>query len=94
MEGVTPILRVADMAASLDHYVRGLGFTQLWASPYFASVVRGKCHLFLSYGDQGHLGSWVWIGVEDAQAQDVKTPRPSMAPVEQNVFCNPLETEA
>jgi uncharacterized glyoxalase superfamily protein PhnB len=67
-EGVTPILRVADMAASLDYYVRVLGFTQLWAYPYFASVVRGKCHLFLSYGDQGHLGSWVWIGVEDADA--------------------------
>jgi catechol 2,3-dioxygenase-like lactoylglutathione lyase family enzyme len=67
-EGVTPILRVADMVASLDYYVRVLGFRQLWAFPYFASIARGKCHLFLSYGDQGHLGSWVWIGVEDADA--------------------------
>ena len=66
--GVTPILRVADMAASLDYYVRVLGFTRVFAYPCFASVARGKCHLFLSYGDQGHLGSWVWIGVEDADA--------------------------
>jgi len=31
-------------------------------------VSRDKCHLFLSQGDQGHVGSWVWIGVEDATA--------------------------
>ena len=33
---------------------------------YFASVRRGGCELFLSVGDQGHSGSWVWIGVADA----------------------------
>jgi len=67
-EGVTPILRVRDMAASLDHYVRVLGFKVDWQSEYFASVTRGRCHIFLSYGDQGHPGGWVWIGVEDAAA--------------------------
>ena len=65
-EGVTPILRVHDIPASVEHYVRILGFKLDWQSPYFASVSRGKCHLFLSQGDQGHVGSWVWIGVEDA----------------------------
>jgi catechol 2,3-dioxygenase-like lactoylglutathione lyase family enzyme len=67
-EGVCPILRVRDLAASLDYYVRTLGFKIDWQGPFFASVSRGKCHIFLSYGDQGQPGAWVWIGVEDAGA--------------------------
>ncbi len=67
-EGMNPILRVTDLAASLDYYVAKLGFKVDWQTPFFASVSRGKCHIFLSVGDQGHLGSWVWIGVEDADA--------------------------
>jgi hypothetical protein len=31
-------------------------------------VTRGRCHLFLAEGDQGHAGTWVWIGVGDADA--------------------------
>ena len=67
-EGVNPILRVGNLAASLEYYVQKLGFKVDWQGPFFASVSRGRCHLFLSQGDQGHLGSWVWIGVEDAEA--------------------------
>ena len=67
-EGVNPILRVTDLSASLEYYVAKLGFKIDWLAPFFASVSRGKCHIFLSVGDQGHLGSWVWIGVEDADA--------------------------
>jgi catechol 2,3-dioxygenase-like lactoylglutathione lyase family enzyme len=67
-EGVTPVLRVADLKASVDYYVRVLGFKLDWDGPYFASVSRGKCCIFLSEGDQGHPGGWVWIGVEDAAA--------------------------
>lgn len=67
-EGVTPILRVRDIPASIDYYVRMLGFRVDWQSPYFASVTRGKCHIFLSQGDQGHIGGWVWVGVEDTEA--------------------------
>lgn len=67
-EGVCPILRVAGVAASVDHYIRVLGFKMDWSAPYFASVSRGKTHIFLSQGDQGHPGGWVWIGVEDAEA--------------------------
>jgi catechol 2,3-dioxygenase-like lactoylglutathione lyase family enzyme len=65
-EGANPILRVKDLSASTEYYVAKLGFKIAWQTPIFASVSRGKCHLFLSEGDQGNPGSWVWIGVEDA----------------------------
>jgi predicted enzyme related to lactoylglutathione lyase len=67
-EGVSPILRVQDLPASTEYYVRMLGFAIDWQGPYFASVSRGECHIFLSQGDQGQPGTWVWIGVEDADA--------------------------
>ena len=67
-EGTSPILRVRDMDASIDYYVGKLGFHVNWKFPYFAEVARGKCFIFLSKGDQGHFGGWVWIGVEDAGA--------------------------
>jgi catechol 2,3-dioxygenase-like lactoylglutathione lyase family enzyme len=65
----TPILAVRDLTASIDYYVNVLGFTLDWQGPGpFASVSRGECGLFLSEGDQGHAGTWVWIGVGDAAA--------------------------
>ena len=69
-EGVTPVLRVRSLAKSLRHYVGVLGFRKDWggADKGFASVSRGNCHLFLSQGDQGHFGTWVWVGVSDAAA--------------------------
>jgi len=67
-EGVTPILRVRSLAVSLDYYVDALGFKVDWQYPVFASISRGRCHIFLSEGDQGNPGSWVWIGVGDAAA--------------------------
>jgi catechol 2,3-dioxygenase-like lactoylglutathione lyase family enzyme len=66
-EGVNPILRVQSVASSIDYYVQRLGFKIDWQTPAFASVSRGRCHIFLSEGDQGHPGAWVWIGVEDAE---------------------------
>ncbi|MEP6914282.1 MAG: methyltransferase domain-containing protein, partial [Acidobacteriota bacterium] len=67
--GATPILRVRNLAASLDYYVRVLGFTIDWQSDGpLASVSRGACVIFLCEGDQGHPGTWVWIGVNDADA--------------------------
>jgi len=72
---VTPILRVGNVPASIEYYVHKLGFKLDWpfpevagVAPLFASVSRGGCHLFLCEGDQGHPGSWVWIGVQDAEA--------------------------
>ena len=66
--GVTPILRVKDLSKSIGYYVRALGFELDWRGPIFASVSRGKCSIFLSQGDQGHAGGWVWIGVPDCAA--------------------------
>ena len=66
-EGVTPVLRVADAIASRDYYVKVLGFSVDFEYPSFVAVSRGRAHLFLSEGDQGQAGSWVWIGVSDAK---------------------------
>jgi catechol 2,3-dioxygenase-like lactoylglutathione lyase family enzyme len=67
-EGVTPILRVQSLEASINYYVQQLGFKLDWQTFGFASVSRGRCGIFLSQGDQGHAGGWVWIGVGDADA--------------------------
>jgi uncharacterized glyoxalase superfamily protein PhnB len=67
----TPILRVADLEASLNYYIGVLGFQMNWRDDdgdSFASVSRDHCQLFLSVGDQGNPGSWMWIGVSDADA--------------------------
>jgi catechol 2,3-dioxygenase-like lactoylglutathione lyase family enzyme len=67
-EGGNPIFRVRSGAASIDYYVRVLGFKLDWGDGGFACVSRGRFHLFLCEGDQGHPGSWAWIGVSDAEA--------------------------
>ena len=56
-EGVTPILRVGSLTASLEYYVKVLGFKMDWQDPGIAgSVSRGRCHIMLCEGDQGHAG--------------------------------------
>lgn len=71
---VMPILRVSDLAASVDYYVSKLGFKVNWGYPEsggkssFASISRGRCCIFLSVGDQGHFGSWVWIDGKHIEA--------------------------
>jgi len=68
-EGCNPILPVENLARSVDYYVNVLGFVVDWHDPGIgASVSRGRCHLFLIEGDQGHVGTWVWISVPDADA--------------------------
>ena len=68
-EGTTPILRVENLSASVDYYVKVLGFQLDWEGPgIFASVTRGKTNIFLCEQDQGHAGGWVWVGVSDAAA--------------------------
>jgi catechol 2,3-dioxygenase-like lactoylglutathione lyase family enzyme len=67
-EGVTPIFRVKSVPISLEYYTHQLGFKIDWQTPGFASVSRGRCCLFLSEGDQGHAGGWVWVGVSDPDA--------------------------
>jgi catechol 2,3-dioxygenase-like lactoylglutathione lyase family enzyme len=67
-EGGNPIFRVGSLAASIDYYVRVLGFKVDFETAGFASVSRGRFGLFLCEGDQGNPGSWVWIGVSSAEA--------------------------
>ena len=66
-EGVQPIFRVGDLDASVDYYVKMLGF-KVDFRDVIASVSRGRCALFLVQGDQGHPGTWVWMGVSDVDA--------------------------
>ena len=67
-EGAQPILRVEDMNESLHFYVDMLGFQNVsWGNDTFTSVSHGGVSLFLSRGEQGRGGAWVWISVDDAQ---------------------------
>jgi catechol 2,3-dioxygenase-like lactoylglutathione lyase family enzyme len=67
-EGVTPILPVLDLRKAVAHYVGVLGFSLDWPGDgVFASVSRGRAHLFLAERDQGHAGTWAWIGVSDVE---------------------------
>ena len=66
--GVTPILRVADLDASIAYYVERMGFRLLWRTPGFASVKRDGTALMLSEGDQGNPGTWLWISTNDVDA--------------------------
>jgi predicted enzyme related to lactoylglutathione lyase len=69
--GCSPILRVRSVQASVTYYRDALGFALDWGPEAgIASVSRGGCTLFLCEGDQGNPGSWVWIGVDDAEAAE------------------------
>jgi predicted enzyme related to lactoylglutathione lyase len=67
-EGCVPILRVRRLADTLDYYLRVLGFKVDWQYELIASVSRDRCRVFLSEGDQGNPGAWVWVGVSDADS--------------------------
>lgn len=65
IENIIPILRVQDLQASLTYYQEVLGFTVSWSGDHFAGVQRDDCSLYLSEGEQGQAGTWVWIGLHD-----------------------------
>ena len=68
-ERADPILRVEDLQRSLRYYVDVLGFTNAeWGGDDFTCVSRDAASIYLSEGDQGHAGTWVWIGVEDVRS--------------------------
>ena len=70
VECITPILRVNSVAASIRFYVDALGFRVDWGGEdgsTFASVSRDGRSIMLSQGEQGHSGTWLWIGVEDIE---------------------------
>ncbi len=67
--GVNPIFRVANLQASIDYYVNALGFkADFRIGNWLACVCRDKLGLFLSVGDQGNPGAWIWVGVNDAES--------------------------
>ena len=68
-EHANPILSVADMQRSLRYYVGVLGFSNAeWGSDDFTCVTRDGANIYLSEGDQGQPGTWVWLGVDDVEA--------------------------
>lgn len=68
-EHAEPILSVADMKTSVRYYVQILGFKNApWGTEDFTAVTRGGACIYLCRGEQGHPGTWAWIGVEDAAA--------------------------
>ncbi len=68
-EHAHPILCVASMSRSLRYYVEVLGFANAdWGGDDFTCVTRDGASIYLSEGDQGQPGTWVWLGVEDVEA--------------------------
>jgi predicted enzyme related to lactoylglutathione lyase len=65
--GITPVFSVRDLRASVEYYVKALGF-KLDFLESIASVSRDRCAIFLVQGDQGNPGSWAWVGVDDVGA--------------------------
>ena len=75
-ECANPILNVADMARSVRYYVDVLGFSHAeWAGDDFTCVTRDNAAIYLSEGDQGQPGTWVWIGVGDVEVPPFSTLR-------------------
>ena len=68
-EHANPILNVANLARSVRYYVDILGFTNAeWGGDDFTCVTRDGASIYLSEGDQGQPGTWVWLGVEDVES--------------------------
>src|SRR5262245_31368428 len=67
VESVTPILRVRSLPASLEHYTKVLGFRVDWEEPgVMGAVSRNGGGIMLCQGAQGQPGTWLWVGVTDA----------------------------
>ena len=61
-----PILRVRRLRESVRWFCEVLGFSVDWSAPLMASVSCDGSAVMLCEDGQGHLGGWVWFGVEDA----------------------------
>ena len=67
---MTPILNVASVEASIEHYTSVLGFSKDWDWPdeedkTFASISNGEVHVFLSENSQGARPMWIYYNVGD-----------------------------
>ena len=70
VECIIPILKVRNFSASIDYYVNVLGFRVEWDwgdPPDIGSVERDNYSIMLCENEQGHPGTWIWMGVEDAE---------------------------
>ena len=68
VENVTPILRVQDLEVSRRYYIQKLGFALDWDAGGMISVSRDHKSIMLCEREQGQPGTWLWIGVDDADA--------------------------
>lgn len=68
MGAITPILKVTDLDASLAYWVDVLGFAIGWRDDGIVGLRRGDAPVLLSRDGQGHVGTWLWIAVSDADA--------------------------
>jgi len=67
-EHANPILCVANLQRSVQYYVEVLGFANAeWGGDDFTCVSRDGAAIYLSEADQGHSGTWVWIGVSNTE---------------------------
>jgi catechol 2,3-dioxygenase-like lactoylglutathione lyase family enzyme len=63
IENIQPILPVSDMSVSRSFYTDVLGFEEAdWGNDDFTSMSRDNAGIYLSRGDQGNPGTWIWIG--------------------------------
>ena len=68
---MTPILNVASVEASIEHYTSVLGFNKDWDWPAeeddktFASISNGEVHVFLSENSQGARPVWIYYNIGD-----------------------------
>lgn len=69
IEQLDPILNVSDIAASLRFYVDLLGFANApWGDDNFTCVGKQTRSIYLCKNGQGGGKTWIWMGVDDAQA--------------------------
>ncbi len=68
---MTPILNVASVEESIEHYTSVLGFNKDWDWPAeeedktFASISNGEVHVFLAENSQGARPVWIYYNVGD-----------------------------
>src|SRR5215471_7286393 len=70
LECIIPILPVGDIKASLDYYVKVLGFAKAdWVTDYsdFAMVLRDGFAIYLSAEAKPLSKAKVWIGADDIE---------------------------